>query len=196
MLRGFWYDANFDKDLQDQRNAAEEIYFKYNQTTTAMTAERQKLLTELLGKLGKDVVILTPFYVDYGYHTFIDDNTFINHNAYLMDPGPIHIGKFVFIGPNFGAYTSTHPLIPSERNRGFEKCDPITIEDNVWIGGDVTILPGVTVGEGCVIGAGSVVTRSLPPKSLAFGNPCRVRRVITPDDSIQSIMAEQAKAQV
>lgn len=108
----------------------------------------------------------------------------LNHNAYLMDGAPITIGKHCFIGPNCGMYTANHPLVAEERNQGLEQARPITIGDNVWIGADVTILPGVTIGEGSVIGAKSVVT-AIFPQCHCLGNPCRVLRAITEADRVQ-----------
>ncbi len=104
-----------------------------------------------------------------------------------MDGAPITVGSFCFIGPNCGLYTASHPLNASQRNQGYEKASPITIGKNVWIGGDVIILPGVTIGDGSVIGAKSVVTKDIPPGVLAVGNPCRVLRSITEEDMIPSL---------
>ena len=134
--------------------------------------------------MGEDVTILSPFYADYGRNCFIGGNTFINHNAYLMDGAPIKIGSWCFIGPNCCIYTGTHPLIAEERNLGLERALPVTVGDNVWIGADVTILPGVSIGNNSVIGAKSLVTKDVPDNVLALGNPCRVLRRITEDDRI------------
>ena len=109
--------------------------------------EKEKLLKELLPNMGENIVILSPFYTDYGYNCIIGDNTFINHNAYLTDGTNITIGKNCFIGPNCGMYTVNHPLAAEERNKGYEITAPISIGDNVWIGADVTILPGVAIGD-------------------------------------------------
>ena len=102
-----------------------------------------------------------------------------------MDCAPITIGKHCFIGPNCGMYTAIHPIVAKERNQGLEMAKPITIKDNVWIGGDVTILPGVTIGEGSVIGAKSLVTKDIPANVIAVGNPCRIVRPITDEDLIK-----------
>ena len=120
-------------------------------------------------------------------------NTFINHNAYLMDGAPIKIGSYCFIGPNCGMYTAAHPLLAEERNQGLEKAKPITIGNNVWIGADVTILPGVTIGDNTVIGAKSVITKDIPSNVIAVGNPCRVLREITEQDSIKEEMKRGEK---
>ncbi|MDY2725825.1 maltose acetyltransferase [Anaerostipes sp. 494a] len=184
MEKGLWYDANYDKELLEERDNAEELYFCFNHTSPKDKEKREEILKKLLPNRGKDTVILSPFYTDYGYNCLIGDKTFINHNAYLMDGAKITIGKNCFIGPNCGMYTAIHPLIAEERNQGMEMAKPITIGNNVWIGADVTILPGVTIGEGCVIGAKSVVTNDIPDNVIAVGNPCRSLRPITEEDKI------------
>lgn len=183
--KGFWYDANHDAELLEHRENADELCYRLNHTPPGATEEREAIMKALLPNRGKDTTILPPFYTDYGHNCFIGDNTFINRNAYLMDGAPVRIGSFCFVGPNCGMYTATHPLTAEERNQGLEKAKPIVIGDNVWIGGDVTILPGVTIGENTVIGAGSVVTKDIPAHVIAAGNPCRVLREITEKDSIK-----------
>ncbi len=182
--KGLWYDANYDEELLKQREDAEELCLLLNQTSPKMKEKKEEILTSLFPNRGKETAILSPIYADYGFNCFIGDYTFINHNAYLMDCAPITIGSHCFIGPNCGMYTAIHPLLASERNQGLEKAEPITIGDNVWIGADVKILPGVTIGSDTVIGAGSVVTRDIPSHVVAIGNPCHVLREITEKDSI------------
>lgn len=181
---GLWYDANHDAELRSLREAAAEIVYDFNQTRPSDAAQREKLLQELLGSMGKSVEILSPFQVDYGSNIHIGAYSFINHGAYLMDCAPIHIGAHVFIGPNLGAYTAQHPLLAQERNLGLERALPITIEDNCWIGADVKLMPGVKIGHNAVIGAGSVVTHDIPAGVVAWGTPCVPRRTITSEDSI------------
>lgn len=183
--KGLWYDANYDTELLEERANAEELYFYFNQTNPKDAAKKEEILKQLLPHKGENITILSPFYTDYGYNCFIGNETFINHNAYLMDCAPITIGKHCFIGPNCGMYTAIHPIVAKERNQGLEMAKPITIKDNVWIGGDVTILPGVTIGEGSVIGAKSLVTKDIPANVIAVGNPCRVVRPITDEDLIK-----------
>ncbi len=182
--KGLWYDANYDQELLQQRLHAEELCFEFNHTSPKNRMQKSELLSKLLSHIGDHVTILSPFYTDYGYRCIIGSDTFINHNAYLMDCAPITIGSHCFIGPNCGIYTAIHPLDAEERNQGLEKAEPVIIGDNVWIGGDVTILPGVTIGQGSVIGAKSVVTKDIPPNVIAVGNPCRVLRSITEQDKI------------
>lgn len=185
MLQGMWYDANYDEGLLEERLQAEELYFAYNQTGPRETERKEQLLQALFPNMEKEVVILSPIYTDYGYNCRIGEATFINHGAYLMDAGKITIGSHCFIGPNCGMYTAIHAMLPEERNRGIERAKPIVLGDNVWLGGDVTILPGVTIGSNTVIGAGSVVTKDIPSGVVAAGNPCRVMREITQADAME-----------
>lgn len=185
MHRGEWYDANNDTVLLRERAAAEQLCFEFNNTPPRDTKAKEEVLNRLLPDKGREVVILAPFYTDYGYNCHLGDNVFINHNAYLMDGGRITIEDNVFIGPNCGIYTAEHPLLAAERNQGVERALPVTIGADVWIGADVTILPGVTIGAGSVIGAKSVVTKNIPEGVIAVGNPCRVLRKITDADGIK-----------
>ena len=184
MKRKLWYDANFDKELLEQRLVAEDLCFELNQTRPKDVEKRAEILKTLLPEMEENCTILSPFVTDYGCYCKIGHDSFINHNAYLMDGGGITIGHHCFIGPNCGMYTAVHPLIAEERNAGLEKALPITIGDNCWIGADVTILPGVTIGSNTVIGAKSVVIKDIPDHVVAVGNPCRVLRPITEKDSI------------
>lgn len=184
MKLGLWYDANYDQKLLEEREKAEDLYFTFNHTAPKEKELREDILKKLLPKMGERVTILSPFYTDYGYNCNIGSDCFINHNAYLMDCAPITLGSHCFIGPNCGMYTAVHATIAKERNLGLEKALPITVGNNVWMGGDVTILPGVTIGENTIIGAGSVVTKDIPSNVVAAGNPCRVLRPITEADRI------------
>ena len=181
MMAGEWYDANFDPELIALRERAEERCFAFNNTPPGDKTARTAALRALFPNLGEDVTILAPCQTDYGTNCFVGTGTFINHGAYLMDGAKIVIGAHCFIGPNLGCYTAEHALDVERRNRGLERARPITIGDNCWLGGDVKVMPGVTIGEGAVIGAGSVVTRDVPPFVVAAGNPCRVLRPLTDD---------------
>ena len=179
MLKGIWYDANFDDELLHERIFVKDLCLELNNTKLADIDTRKKLLREILPKVDIDAVeILSPFIVDYGYNIFMGAGTFLNHNVYLMDCAEIKFGKKCFIGPNCGFYTAIHPLDVEKRNAGFEMAKPVTLGDNIWIGGSVTILPGVTIGDNSVIGAGSIVTKDIPSGVVAFGNPCKVIRKI------------------
>lgn len=179
MKQGLWYDANFDQELCEQRMKAEELCFEFNQTRPKDTEKKAKILNELLPKMEENCTILSPFMADYGCYCRIGHDTFINHNAYRMDGGGITIGHHCFIGPNCGMYTAVHATLAEERNQGFEKALPIVIGDNCWIGADVTI------GSDTIIGAGSVVTKDIPDRVIAVGNPCRVLRKITENDRMK-----------
>ena len=157
---------------------------EFNSTKPSDKKTKEEVLKKLLPNKKEDTVILSPFYTDYGYNCIIGEKTFINHNAYLMDGAEIKIGDNCFIGPNCGMYTAAHPIFFEERNKGLEKALPINIGDNVWIGGDVTILPGASIGNNSVIGAKSLVTKDIPANVVAFGNPCRVIRKISEKDKI------------
>ena len=191
MRQGLWYDANFDQELLDRRLRAEDLCYELNQTRPGDLERRAAILRTLIPELGENCSILSPFFADYGCYCRIGPGTFLNHNAYLMDGGGITIGAQGFIGPNCGMYTAVHPTLAQERNAGLERALPITIGDNCWIGADVTILPGVTIGPHAVIGGGSVVTRDIPGHVTAAGNPCRVLRPITEEDSIYLFKKEE-----
>jgi len=184
MKRGQWYDANHDSELLRQRRAAEALCFAFNHTSPDDAETKARILKELIPDLGEGCEILSPFLTDYGCYCHIGDHTSINHGAYLMDGGSITIGRNCFIGPGCGFYTAAHPLLAEDRNRGLEQALPIRIGDHCWLGGNVTVLPGVTIGSDTVIGAGSVVTKDIPDHVVAAGNPCRVLRHITEHDKL------------
>ena len=129
---------------------------------------------DILGKIEGDIAIEQPFNCDYGYNISTGKNFFANFNLVILDEAPVTFGDNVFIAPNCAFYTAGHPLDPVERNKGLEYARPITVGHNVWIGGNVCVLPGVSIGDNCVIGAGSVVVRDIPANSVAVGNPCKV----------------------
>ena len=175
---GLLYAPNHDGELQRLMHEANCLLFKFNTTPPDNRDERQRILHQLLGSLGEGSTILGPFHCDYGSNIHIGRSTFANANLTILDGARVTIGDNVFIAPNVGIYTAGHPLDATTRNKGLEYALPITIGDNVWIGAGVSILPSVTIGDGCVIGAGSVVNRSIPPSTLAVGNPCRAIRHI------------------
>lgn len=129
-----------------------------------------------------DLLILTPFYCEYGTHIHLGDNFFANCNCVFLDVAPITIGAHCMLGPNVSIYTAGHPIHPETRNSGYEYGKPVSIGDNCWIGGGVTIVAGVHIGNNVVIGAGSVVTKDIPDAVVAAGNPCSVLRRITEAD--------------
>lgn len=178
MLAGEWYNANYDETLAQERIKAQDLCHELNQTRPGDGKRRQKIIVELLGYIPENVNISSPFMVDYGYNIKFGKNVFINVNSYFMDGAEITLGDNVFVGPSCGFYTASHPLDAEDRRKGLEKASPITVGDDVWIGADVSVMPGVTIGDRCVIGAGSVVTKDLPSDSLAMGVPCHVVREI------------------
>ncbi len=175
MLRGEVYEALHPEFLRRLENTR-DLLWEYNSLRPSEEKRREEIIRNLLGSCGEKFHINQPFRCDYGCNVYIGENFFANFNLTILDEGEVRIGDNVFIGPNVSMYTACHPLNPEERNTGVEWAEPITIGDNVWIGGSVTILPGVTIGNNAVIGAGSVVSKDIPAGSLAVGNPCRVIR--------------------
>lgn len=174
---GQLYDAN-DAELLAERQACKDACHEYNAILPSQTGRRKALLSRLLGGVGREFQIEQPFYCDYGYNVVIGENFFANVNCVILDGARVSFGDNVFVAPNCGFYTAGHPLDVAVRNKGLEYALPITVGNNVWIGAQVCVLPGVTIGDNCVIGAGSVVVRDIPAGSLAVGNPCRVVRQI------------------
>ena len=175
---GLLYDANNDAELIPQRLEAKVQVHAYNHLDPRDLEGKKRILKTLLGKTGEHVLIEAPFHCDYGYNIELGENFYSNVNLVILDCAKVSIGRNVFIAPNVGLYTAGHPLDAERRNQGLEYAHPITIGDNVWIGGGDTVLPGVTIGEGAVIGAGSVVTKDIPAHVVAVGSPCRVQRTI------------------
>lgn len=188
MLAGLLYDCG-DSELLDQWHKAKNLIRDYNQIDSNNLEEKNRILTELLGGKGKNLWITAPFFVDYGNNIYFGNNCEVNMNCTFLDDNKITIGNNALIAPNVQIYTAFHPLNANERfgeikeNGTFEFCKtqtaPVTIGDNVWVGGGAIILPGVTIGNNVVIGAGSVVTKDIPSNSVAFGNPCRIIKELT-----------------
>lgn len=177
MLAGRLYDAS-DPALVAERLRARELLFAFNHSPAAARDTRRELLSELFAELGAGALIEPPFHCDYGYNVTFGQGSYANVSCVFLDVMPIRVGSGVLFGPAVQLYAATHPLSPEERATGLELGAPITIEDGAWIGGGTVVCPGVTVGKGAVIGAGSVVTRDVPPRVVAAGNPCRVLRPI------------------
>ncbi|MBR2742110.1 MAG: sugar O-acetyltransferase [Clostridia bacterium] len=192
MISKQWFD-NSDPWLARQRAIADSTTIKYNNTPAEDTDTRNSLLSGLLGHIGRNCSIASGVKFDYGCNTYIGDDVVVNFNVVFLDCGEIHIGDRVLIGPGCSLLTPIHPTLPEERcfrtaADGHKYlmllAKPVTLEDDVWLGGNVTVMPGVTVGRGSIIGAGSVVTKDVPPDCIAAGNPCRVIRKITPEDTM------------
>jgi maltose O-acetyltransferase len=177
MLAGLDYRAD-DPDLRDDSRRAAELTARYNAELDREV--RRDLLAELLGSVGGATTIRSEFRCDYGYNISVGAYTFVNWGAIFLDVGRITIGDHVQLGPNVQLLTATHPLDAAARRAAWEGSAPITLGDNVWLGGGVIVLPGVTIGADTVVGAGAVVTRDLPAGVLAVGNPARVVRELGP----------------
>jgi maltose O-acetyltransferase len=175
MLAGDLYLAD-DPEITAESQRAMTLVHLYNASSPSNPEVRRELLTELLGSIGDGTQIRPPFHCDLGYQTHIGARTFANFGLVALDVARITIGDDVQIGPGVQLLTPTHPLEPEARRAKWEAAAPITVEDNVWLGGGVIVCPGVTIGANTVVGAGSVVTRNLPPNVLAVGNPARVVR--------------------
>ncbi len=176
MLRGDLYLAGNDPDLRADAIRCDELLARFNATRASQADERRRILAELLGSVGDGVMIRPPLFMDYGYQTSIGADTFVNAGCVILDVARVSIGERCQIGPSVQLLTPTHPLDPVSRGEGWEAAEPITIGDNVWLGGGVIVLPGVAIGSDTVVGAGAVVTRDLPAGVLAVGSPARVIR--------------------
>lgn len=178
MLSGQLYSA-VDPELLQELNAVKNIIHRYNALPPSATAERLAILQHLLGGIGDDALIINqPFYCDYGKQIRLGKRFFANFNFTVLDEAPVTIGDDCFIGPNVSIYTACHSTDPVERNSRREWAEPVVIGNNVWIGGSVTILPGVTIGNNVTVGAGAVVTRDVPDNVVVAGNPAKVIRHI------------------
>ena len=185
MLSGGLYDCG-DPELLKQWHRAKNLVRDYNLLDSADSEAKRKILEELLGGMGRNLWITAPFYADYGNNIYCGNNCEVNMNCIFLDDNEIRIGDNALIAPNVQIYTAFHPANARERfgaprpDGSFEFCKtrtaPVSIGNNVWIGGGAIILPGVSIGDNAVIGAGSVVTHSIPPDKIAFGNPCRIVR--------------------
>lgn len=175
MLAGDWYISD-DPDNWEQAKRAVRLQTKYTAAYAIDPDAARPILAELLGHLGEQAHVKPPLYVDYGTYLSVGARTFINYNLTALDVAPIVIGADCQIGPNVQLLTPVHPMEPQPRKDRLEAARPITIGDNVWLGGGAIICPGVTIGDNSVIGAGAVVTRDIPADSFAVGSPARVIR--------------------
>jgi maltose O-acetyltransferase len=173
MLGGELYNAA-DPELTEMRYRARRILTRYNAIPWENIEERTTAIKELFGGTGKQVDVQMPFYCDYGSNIYAGENLYMNFNCIILDCAKITIGDNVMMGPNVQIYAAYHPLLASERIKGPELAAPITIGNNVWIGGGAIICQGVTIGDNTTIGAGSVVTKSIPANVFAGGVPCKV----------------------
>lgn len=185
MLAGALYDCG-DKELLDRWHKAKNLVREFNALDSENLDEKEQLLSRLLGGKGKNLWITAPFFVDYGNNIYFGNDCEVNMNCTFLDDNKIIIGDHALIAPNVQIYTAFHPTNAAERfgspkeDGSFAFCKtqsaPVIIGNNVWIGGGVIIMPGVTIGDNVVIGAGSVVTKDIPSNTVAYGTPCKVVR--------------------
>ena len=183
MLNGQEYDATHS-GLRERLQQTRMKLWEFNNLRPDKTDERNDILRSLFGKIGERFIINQPFRCDYGCNIFLGEDCFINFNCTILDETKVTIGDNAFLGPNISIYTACHPLEAERRNKFIEWAEPVTIGNNVWIGGDVTILPGVSIGDNVVIGAGSVVTKSFPSNVVIAGNPAKLIKEIIQTVSI------------
>ena len=170
------------KELRAERDRAEALCFRLNQTPPEDTEKREEIRRALIPDAGEGCYIKSPFLCEYGTYITLGRNFFANYNCKLIDGGKITFGDDVLLGPDCTFVTPEHPVDPERRLAGYLTYKPITVGNNVWFGAGVTVCPGVTIGDNCVIGAGSVVVKDIPANSVAVGNPCRVIRKVTDDN--------------
>ena len=181
MLNELPYQAWKD-GLSEERKENKRKVYRYNKLSLDEEKEQDRLIREIVGKCGETIWVEQPFHCDYGYNIEVGNNFYSNYNLTILDVGKVIIGENVMIAPNVSLYTAGHPLHPDARNSGYEYGIGITIGDNVWIGGNTVVNPGVHFGNNVVIGSGSVVTKDIPDNALAAGNPCKVIRFLTEED--------------
>ena len=172
---GELYNPNYDEELIQEMRKAKELCYKYNNINPLNLEERKEFIKRILGKTKENVLIESNFFCDYGYNISVGENFYANHNLVILDGAKVEFGDNVFIGPNCGFYTAGHPIDIKSRNEGIEYAKPIKVGNNVWFGGNVSVMPGITIGDNVTIGAGSVVTKDIPSNCVAYGNPCKVR---------------------
>lgn len=177
MLSGELYDA-LDQQLSEERLRTRLLIKELNDSREDEPEKRARILKELIPQAGTDLWLQPPFYCDYGSNILAGEKVFFNFNCVVLDVMQVRIGSRTLFGPNVQIYTATHPMDYKERASGLEFAKPITIGEDVWVGGSAVIRPGVSIGDRAVIGAGSVVTKDIPSDVFAAGNPCRVIRTL------------------
>ena len=177
-------DIAYEKVTEDQRLLAKDLCYDYNNTRPTDIKSREEILAKLLGAAGEGLWMEPPIHFAYGSNTYMGHHVYANFNLTVVDDGECHIGNYCMFAPNVVISTTGHPVHPSFRDKGAQFSLPVVIKDHVWIGSNVTIMPGVTIGENSVIGAGSVVTKDIPANVVAAGVPCKVMRPITDEDLI------------
>lgn len=171
---GLLYDANFDPELINDRMVCKDLCLEYNQLKNSDLEKRKELIKKIIKNSKENLIIEPNFWCDYGHNIELGEDFYANHNLTILDGAKVKFGNNVFIGPNCSFYTAAHPIDAKQRNAGLEYAHPITVGDNVWFGGNVVVLPGVSIGNNSIIGGGSVVTKDIPDHVIAVGNPCKV----------------------
>ena len=188
---GFLYNPNRTTEMAKYRFRVQDAMCEYNKLKPSQVKRRRDFLAKIFGKIGRRCNILPPFRCDYGFRIEVGENFFANYNFVVLDGNYVRIGDNVWIAPNVGIYAAGHPLDVADRITGWEYAFPVTIGNNVWIGGSVSIVGGVTIGDNAVVAAGSVVIRDVPPNTIVAGNPARVVRRITVKDRAKYRWAPQ-----
>lgn len=184
LQQGLIYN-DFDEDLFERRDAAKKLFKAYNKTNDNEGELRNKILQQLFKQIGKNVWIEPDFKCEFGKNITIEDDVYINFGCIILDCAEVTIGSHTLFGPNIGLYTVNHSTDAQERINGGCYGKPIHIGKNVWLGGDVKVLAGVTIGDNTIIGTGSIVTKDIPSNVIAVGNPCKVIRKITDKDKTE-----------
>ncbi|MDD3222294.1 MAG: sugar O-acetyltransferase [Clostridia bacterium] len=179
---GYLYDANYDKSLAEARMKCKDLCYDFNQCKPSDVERQDELIHRILGEIKGSATITAPFWCDYGINISVGNNFYTNHNCIILDGARVSFGENVFIAPNCIFSTAGHPIDREQRADGLEIALPITVGKDVWIGANVAVLPGVTIGDNTIIGAGSVVNKDIPSNVVAAGNPCKVIRKITDAD--------------
>ena len=182
MLNSQMYNPMGDKQLRNERCSVKNLCREYNNLPFEDEETQKILIKKIVGSTKENFYITAPFWCDYGYNIELGENFYSNHNMVILDCAKVKFGDNVFVAPNCGFYTAGHPVDYPRRNAGFEYAYPITVGDNVWIGGGVQVMPGVTIGSNVVIGGGSVVVKDIPSDCVAVGNPCKPIIKITDED--------------
>ena len=181
MLNGKPYKA-FGEELKSERKYAKEMIFEYNNLSPKEINKHNEIIKRIFGRVGNDFYIEPPFRCDYGYNISAGKNFYVNYNCTILDCAEVTIGDNVMFAPNVSLFTAGHPIHFEARNEFIEYAFPISIGNNVWVGGGVIVNPGITIGNNVVIGSGSVVTKDIPSNCIAVGNPCKVIKQITDED--------------
>jgi maltose O-acetyltransferase len=167
-----------DPELKSMYNEAQDLVYAFNLSLPSESHKRREIVQILFGSVGQNFEICPPFHCDYGCHIYAKENLYINYDCIILDCNHVYIGENVLLAPKVQIYTAYHPLDAKTRKSGLEMAAPITIGNDVWIGGGAIICPGVQIGNNTIIGAGSVVTKDIPANVIAVGNPCRVIKAL------------------